>query len=102
MEAAAVSNSLAEQRGQTSMTDTIAEDIIAKIERHGELEPGSVTPESELGSLGIHSLELTEIIFDIEDEYDVQIDMNTAEAWNNLRNVGDIIASVRKLVETKA
>jgi nodulation protein F len=71
------------------MADALADDIIAKIERHSELEPGSVTPESELGSLGIHSLELTEIIFDIE-------------AWNNLRDVGDIIAAVRKLVEAKA
>ncbi len=84
------------------MADALATDIIAKIERHGELEPGSVTPESELDSLGIHSLELTEIIFDIEDEYGVAVDMNTAEAWTNLRNVADIITAVRKLVEEKA
>ncbi|MBS9721898.1 acyl carrier protein [Tianweitania sp. BSSL-BM11] len=84
------------------MADALADDIIAKIERHGELEPGSVTPESELSSLGIHSLELTEIIFDIEDEYDIHVEMNTAEAWNNLRNVGDIVAAVRTLVEQKA
>jgi nodulation protein F len=88
--------------GWTSMADALADDIIAKIESHGELEPGSVTPESELTSLGIHSLELTEIIFDIEDEHGIHVEMNTAEAWNNLRNVGDIIAAVRKLVEAKA
>lgn len=84
------------------MTDAVADDIIAKIEKHGELEAGSVTPESELDSLGIHSLELTEIIFDIEDEYGVHVEMNTAEAWSNLRNVGDIIEAVRKLIAAKA
>lgn len=83
------------------MADALADDIIAKIERHGELEAGSVTLDSELGDLGIHSLELTEIIFDIEDQYGIHVEMNTAEAWNNLKNVGDIVAAVRKLIEAK-
>jgi nodulation protein F len=83
------------------MADALADDIIRKIEQHGGLEPGSVTMDSELSTLGIHSLELTEIIFDIEDQYGIHVEMNTAEAWNNLRNVGDIVSAVRKLIEAK-
>jgi hypothetical protein len=40
-------------------------------------------------------LELTEIIFDIEDEFDIQVDMNTSDAWDKLRNVGDLVEAVR-------
>ncbi|HEV7417537.1 acyl carrier protein [Tianweitania sediminis] len=83
------------------MADALANDIIAKIERHGELEPGSVTLDSELTTLGIHSLELTEIIFDIEDEHGIHVEMNTAEAWGNLRTVGDIVEAVRELIKAK-
>lgn len=83
------------------MADALATDIIAKIERHGELEPGSVTLDSELTTLGIHSLELTEIIFDIEDEHGIHVEMNTAEAWSNLRTVGDIVVAVRGLIDAK-
>lgn len=83
------------------MADAIAQDIIAKIEQHGEIEPGTVTLASELDTLGIHSLELTEIIFDIEDQYGIHVQMNTAEAWNSLKNVGDIVQAVRELVAAK-
>ena len=53
-------------------------------------------------SLGIHSLELTEIIFDLEEAYGIEIEMNTVEAWSNLKNVGDIVEAVRGLIAKKA
>jgi nodulation protein F len=83
------------------MADQLAEDIIAKIKAHAEPDGDEVGLDTELTALGIHSLELTEIIFDLEEEYDIEIEMNTVEAWSNLGNVGDIVEAVRGLIAKK-
>lgn len=83
------------------MTDQIAQTIIGKIKAHASPDAGEVSLDTELSELGIHSLELTEIIFDLEDEYGIQIEMNTVEAWSNLANVGDIVDAVREIIRQK-
>ncbi len=83
------------------MADQLATDIIEKIKAHADPEIGELTLETPLADLGIHSLELTEIIFDLEEAYGIEIDMNTNEAWSKLSNVGDIIESVRGLIAKK-
>lgn len=83
------------------MADQLAEDIIAKIKAHAEPDGEEITLDTELTALGIHSLELTEIIFDLEEAYDIEIEMNTVEAWSNLGNVGDMVEAVRGLIAKK-
>lgn len=82
------------------MADQLADDIIEKIKAHAET-PNAITLETELNELGIHSLELTEIVFDLEEAYGIEIEMNTVEAWSQLKNVSDIVEAVRKLVAAK-
>lgn len=83
------------------MSDTLDNEIIETVRKHAD--PGvEVTAGTELTALGIHSLELTEIIFDLEEHYGVEIEMNTVDAWNNLKNVGDMVAAVRSLIDKKA
>jgi len=81
--------------------DQLSEDIIEKIKAHADPDIGELTVDTELNALGIHSLELTEIIFDLEEAYGIEIEMNTSEAWSKLSNVGDIIAAVRELIAKK-
>ncbi|PSJ56322.1 acyl carrier protein [Kumtagia ephedrae] len=81
--------------------DQLAQDIIGKIKVHADPGIGAITPETELSELGIHSLELTEIIFDLEEAYGIEIEMNTAEAWSKLSDVGDIVDAVRVLIAKK-
>ncbi len=82
------------------MSDAVETGIIELIRKHAD--PGvEVKTSTELTALGIHSLELTEIIFDIEDRYGIEIEMNTVDAWNNLKNVGDMVDSVRTLIAAK-
>ncbi len=83
------------------MADQLAEDIIAKIKAHAEPDGDEIGVETELTALGIHSLELTEIIFDLEEAYDIEIEMNTVEAWSKLTNVGDMVEAVRGLIAKK-
>jgi nodulation protein F len=83
------------------MADQLETDIIARIKAHADPAAGEITPGTDLSSLGVHSLELTEIIFDLEEQYGIEVDMNAAEAWNRLQNVGDIVDAVRTLVASK-
>jgi nodulation protein F len=84
------------------MTDKLAGEVIEKIKSHAEPGGPEITPDTELSSLGIHSLELTEIVFDLEEAYGIEIEMNTVDAWSNLKNVGDIVEAVRALIAKKA
>lgn len=81
--------------------DDLAKDIIAKVQAHADPSAGDITPETELTALGIHSLELTEIIFDLEEAYGIEIEMNTVDAWSKLQNVGDMVDAVRALIDKK-
>jgi len=81
--------------------DELSREIIGRIKAHADPELGEVTLQTNLNDLGIHSLELTEIIFDLEEDYGIAIDMNTTEAWARLSVVGDIVAAVRDLIAKK-
>ncbi len=83
------------------MSEDIDASIIALIASSGEIEADKITRDTELAELEIDSLVLTEIVMDIEDKYDIEIDLNTAEAWESLKTVGDIIDMVKKLVADK-
>jgi nodulation protein F len=85
-----------------AMADKLAEDIISKVKAHADPEIGEIGLDTELTSLGIHSLELTEIIFDLEEEHGIEIEMNTVEAWSNLKTVDDMVEAVRGLIAKKA
>lgn len=84
------------------MADQLATDIIDKIKAHAEPGGEEITLDTELTSLGIHSLELTEIIFDLEEQYGIEIQMNTVDAWNSLKNVRDMVEAVRALIAKSA
>ena len=84
------------------MDETLGNEIIDKIKAQAAPDAGEIGETPPLDTLGIHSLELTEIIFDLEEAYDIEIDMNTSEAWSNLKNVGDIVEAVRGLIAKKA
>ena len=83
------------------MADQLATDIIEKIKAQAGAGR-EVRLDTDLVELGIQSLELTEIVFDLEEAYGIEIDMNTVEAWSNLKTVGDIVESTRALIAAKA
>lgn len=84
------------------MTDTLAAELIELIKAHAGPDAGEINTDTELDMLGIHSLELTEIIFDLEERHGIEIEMNTVEAWNNLKTIGDIVTAVRMLIDKKS
>ena len=62
------------------------------------MAPEELSRESPLRELEIQSLELAEIIFDLEDAFGIEIELNTANAWETLRTVGDVTDAVAALV----
>ena len=77
-------------------------DIIAE---QAILDPGDVTLESTLDSLGIDSMGLVESIFAIEEALDIQIPFNAndpSESDFNISSVSSIILGIEKLVAEKS
>ncbi|WP_018240598.1 acyl carrier protein [Ensifer sp. BR816] len=83
------------------MADQLATEIIEKIRVHAYTDK-QITIGSELRDLEIQSLELTEIMFDIEESYGIHIELDTSEAWSNLKNVGDLVEATRALIAAKS
>ena len=77
-------------------------DIIAE---QAILNPGDVTLESTLDSLGIDSMGLVESIFAIEEAFDIQIPFNANDPSDsdfNISSVSSIISGIEKLVAEKS
>ena len=77
-------------------------DIIAE---QAILDPGDVTLESTLDSLGIDSMGLVESIFAIEEAFDINIPFNANDPSDsdfNISSVSSIISSIEKLVAEKS
>lgn len=84
-----------------TMSNGIAARTIDMIASRSGMEAGKITRDTELAEIGVTSLELTEIVMDLEDLFDIRIDLNAAEAWDTLRNVGDIVDAIEKLVNAR-
>ncbi|WP_028351454.1 acyl carrier protein [Bradyrhizobium murdochi] len=61
-----------------------------------------ITIATELTLRGIQSLELADIIRDLEQSNGIKIEMNTDDAWSNLKHVGDAVEAVHGLLAKKA
>jgi len=80
------------------MTTAVLDTTIRIIADKAQTEPEALKPETILTDLDIQSLDMAEIIFDLEDEFDIEIEMNTANAWDNLKTVSDVVDAVSELV----
>ena len=81
----------------TKVIDIIAEQAI--------LDPGDVTLESTLDSLGIDSMGLVESIFEKEEAFDIKIPFNANDTYDsefNISSVSSIISDIEKLVAEKS
>lgn len=79
------------------MPDDIAKETIAVIAGYSDLKADAISRETQLDEIGVSSLELTEIVMDLEEKFDIEVDLNAAEAWDSLKTVGDVIDAIDKL-----
>ncbi|MEL6201893.1 MAG: phosphopantetheine-binding protein [Pseudomonadota bacterium] len=83
------------------MSDDVFEKTRSIVAEKAELDANSLTRDSVLEDIEIQSLELAEIIFDLEDAFDIEIELNAAKAWEELKTVGDVTDAITKIVEAK-
>ncbi|HWC94671.1 MAG TPA: phosphopantetheine-binding protein [Pseudolabrys sp.] len=85
------------------MTD-VTNDVIAiiakkvRVENHPKIELSD-----RLEDLGLESLDAVEMIFDLEEKFDIQIpyNANTNNPRTEFATVGDVVNAIQKLVDKK-
>ena len=80
----------------------VAEGVRNIIANQLKLAPNEITEESNLASLGIESLDLLEIVFEIETQFDIHVPYNANEADKlALATVGDVVRTVQAVINGK-
>jgi acyl carrier protein len=71
-------------------------DIIAK---QAKIELATITPDSTLKALGVASLDAIEVVFDLEEHFDIQLPNEDADFENG--TVGQLVAAIERQLEAK-
>ncbi len=81
----------------------VAGDVIAIIAKKKRVDKPAVELSDKLLDLGLESLDAVEMIFDLEEKFDVQIpyNANTNNPRTEFETVGDVVAAVEKLIAQK-
>lgn len=79
--------------------DPVARMIFSIVAGERKLDPASLTLDSRLEDLNIESVDLVEIIFAIEDEFDIDIPQDKDDF--KLETMRDIVDGVRGLIAQK-
>jgi acyl carrier protein len=83
------------------MTDDVASRVIAIIAEQAMLDPADVKPTSTPDDLGLDSLGLVEIVFAIEEAFDISVPYNANEPGStdfDIATVEGMIAGVKRLL----
>jgi acyl carrier protein len=83
---------------------TIQDTVVEILAEKALLKPGDVKLDFSISDLGLDSLGVVEIIFALEEQFDIEIDIN----FNNLNSndfdistVQEIIKSIEKILKNK-
>ena len=77
-----------------------ADDIVAMITDRSKHTGGELHLSESLDNLGLDSMEVVSLIFDIEEKFDIQIPLN-ANMDIESKTVADLIQAVDQLVAAK-
>ena len=76
----------------------VAQRIIQLISEKTGTPVEEISVNTALEDIDIESLDLVEVIMEVEDIYDIEINMNAVEAWDKMTNVGDLVATVNEIL----
>lgn len=80
------------------MAETIQDRVLRVIATTQRIPLERVTPESTFEELGIDSMDSINILFDLESEFDIEINDEDAK---KIRTIREMVEGVTYLVETK-
>jgi acyl carrier protein len=80
----------------------VASDVLEIIGKKIRVDkPGGLQLSDRLEELGIESIDAVEMIFDLEEKFDIQIPYNANNARTEFDTVGDVVRAIEKLVQDK-
>ena len=79
----------------------IASEVMAIIAKRLRAPRTNVQLADRLEDLGIESIDAVEMIFDLEEKFDIQIPYNVNDARPEFDTVGDIVSAIQRLVASK-
>jgi acyl carrier protein len=71
------------------MSESVQDRVLRVIETARQKPPGSISPDSTFEELEIDSLDRLNLLFDLEGEFDIQIDDEKAKAIAGVREMID-------------
>jgi acyl carrier protein len=80
----------------------IASEVIEVIAKQAKVEPAKVTRDTELADLNLESLDSIELVFALEEKFNIEIPFNANEsnsAGITFTTAGNVIDAVAKLVD---
>ncbi|HKA00225.1 MAG TPA: phosphopantetheine-binding protein [Candidatus Solibacter sp.] len=80
------------------MSEELTQRVLKVIATSKRIPPATVTVDSDFQALGIDSMDAVEILFALENEFDISIPDEQARA---VRSIRDMCAGVEKLVAAK-
>lgn len=86
------------------MSETVRDKVIAIIAEQAMVEPSEISDTTRLEDLGLDSLAMVEIVFGIEEGFDVSVPYNAnepSESDFDLSSVGAVTKAVEALVADK-
>ncbi len=81
------------------MEDKILNSVVVAMAKQKHIEADTITNVSSLDELGITSLDAITIVFDIEEEFGIEV---PGEALESFKNVQDIVNCISDLVNSKS
>jgi len=69
--------------------------ILSALSRATRIEPDRLVPDASLSELEVTSLDVVNVLFEVEEEFGVEI---PAEAEEGLATVGDVVGRLRAAV----
>jgi acyl carrier protein len=82
--------------------DSVTADTIAIIAKKLPAEKRKLQVTDRIEDLGIDSFSAVEMIFDLEEKFDVQISYNSNDLTPEYQTVGDIVDAIKRLVGGKS
>jgi acyl carrier protein len=82
----------------------VTNDVVAIIAKKKRVEKPTVELSDRLEDLGLESLDAVEMIFDLEEKFDIEIpyNANTNNPRTEFETVGDVVKSIQNLVDKKS
>jgi acyl carrier protein len=80
----------------------VAGDVIAIIAKKVRVDRPKIEMTDRLEDLGLESLDAVEMIFDLEEKFDIQIPYNANNPRTEFDTVGEVIRAIQNLVDKKS